>query len=259
MPAPQPCLQSREINGIVETLNTSGKGKICTYSPVTVTAPTLNTLNTPTLVTEQSTKGQYIAAAGGAIDATKAVYNFVSTNGDSIITTLKFTVNDTPDAITSVKIGSVSAGVVQGKVVLHGLNIPVPEGQQGVNVEVLVSYASVGIGGLPSGSPVGLILTYAKYGAKTNIDSTKELTLEPAGIKAPSMALVGSIPKAISFVPVSDRHPVGSISKIGSVNIAADQKGSVKINTLVFDLNILTNANRPIRPKLINLSLSDGY
>lgn len=84
------------------------------------------TLSIPTLDIQNSTTSQYIAAAGGATDASRAIFKFVSTGGTSTITELKFTLSGSNDnTVNLVKVGDVSAPVISGTAWLQGLAIPV--------------------------------------------------------------------------------------------------------------------------------------
>jgi hypothetical protein len=77
------------------------------------------TVATPTLLTASATTAQYVAAGnGGATDATKATYNFVSTGAASTISELKFVAGSLPTAYTSGTITALgSANLVVGSTV----------------------------------------------------------------------------------------------------------------------------------------------
>lgn len=69
-------------------------------------------LNAPTFTTSGSSTSQFVASAGGATDATLNNFNFTASNGSLNISELKFAVLGTASSVASVKIGSVSAPVV---------------------------------------------------------------------------------------------------------------------------------------------------
>jgi hypothetical protein len=193
-------------------------------------------LATPTFVTSSPTvSAQYIAAAGGASDAVLARYNFVSAGGVSKITELKFTTTGTAlNSITDVKIGGVSAPVIGTQAWLQGLNLDVPQGGSGLNVDVLISYANVGISGIASGFTSGLSVTEVKS------TSGGITTVTPYGLlAAPSntMTLTGSRPTVALGLPNgaagSSTSGLSAGTKyVADVKITADGKGDIKVNTL---------------------------
>lgn len=182
------------------------------------------TLGTPTIATANSTVAQLIAAAnGGSSDGSKAVYNFTSADAGSTISELTFTVAGTTTA-TYVKVGSVQAPVVAGTAYLTGLNLVVPNGGSGLNVDVFVSYPEVGTSGLTSATTSALTLTTIK---STSGNTT---TTSVVSVAAPTMTLVGSKP-AYTIADSSDTLVNGSV-KVAEITISADAKGDVKIGQL---------------------------
>ena len=213
----------------VSTSATASTGQLITFNSGTVA--------TPTLVTASATSAQFVAAGDpsntgtGAADATKATYSFVSTGGASTISELKFTVTGTAtDAVMSVKVGSVSAPVVGGIAWLQGLNLSVPNGGSGLTVDALVSYAPVGTSGVSPNTTSIVSLTYVKY---TSGGTTA--TLSPS-VAAPTMTLVGSKPTVTIASALATGLVVSASveTKIAEVTIAADAKGAVKVNDIVF-------------------------
>ena len=82
----------------------------------TITISTGTFSATPTLVTSSSTIAQFIAAAGGATDGSKATFNVVASNGVATINELKFVVRGSSavnglGTVASVRVGSMSAPI----------------------------------------------------------------------------------------------------------------------------------------------------
>jgi len=192
----------------------------------------LGVVATPTLVASSSTSAQYVAAAGGADNATQGTFNFVSTGGGSTITELKFTITGsgvTP--VTSVKVGNVTAPVVGGVAWLQGLSIAVPNGGSGVSVDAMFSYADVGTSGEAPGVTAIGSLSYVKYssGGTTSV-------LTPS-VAARTMTLVGSKPTISLSTTTASGLNISGVGKIGEVTVSADAKGDIKVNTLVFTVS----------------------
>ncbi len=188
------------------------------------------TLGTPTVTTSSSTTARLIAAAnGGSADGSKAVYNFASSNASSTISELTFTVSGATTA-TYVKVGSVSAPVVAGTAYLTGLNLMVPNGGSGLNVDVFVSYPEVGTNGTASTITSALTLTTIK---STSGNTT---TTSVVSVAAPTMTLVGQIP-TFSIADSSDTLLNGSV-KLAEVTVAADLlHGDIKLSQIALLVN----------------------
>lgn len=206
---------------------------------ITNDAP-IATLNVTGLNTQLSTPSQYIAAAGGATDASKASFKFVSTGGTSTITDLKFTITGTYYySVTQIKIGNVSAPVVDGIVSITGLNIPIPEGDVGVNVDALISYGDVNSYWLPSGTTSTVALSYIKYTSNSTSKTICTTTLwdcswviSAGGITAPTMKLVWSKPTLALPSNTNTSLVFGARNKIAEVTIIADNKGDIRIKNI---------------------------
>lgn len=182
------------------------------------------TVATPTLVASSSTTAQLVAAAnGGSADGSKAVFNVTSSNASSTISELTFTV--TSGTATFVKVGSVSAPVVAGTAYLTGLNIAVPNGGSGINLEAFVSYPEVGTSGLSSNTTSVLTLTTIKYTSGSTTTTLGSLT-----VAAPTMTLVGSVP-AYTVTDSTETLVNGSV-KIAEVTVTASSKGDIKLGQL---------------------------
>ncbi|MBX4200775.1 hypothetical protein KW786_01460 [Candidatus Parcubacteria bacterium] len=197
-------------------------------------------LNPPTLVASASTPGQYIPSAGGANNASRATFNFPAVNGSVTITELEFRVVGDPLAVSAIQIGNVTSSPVNGVAFFHGLNLTVPNGGAGRNLDAYVSYALVGDRGLRSGTRAAIGLSYVKY---VTGGTTQTLTLNPP-VMAPAMTLVGSRPSIFIVLPGSTPGSVLPGLTFGTVRVArlaifADQQGNIKIDQvpLVFTGN----------------------
>lgn len=212
---------------IGSTSNVAAAGTAVTGQTITFN---VGTVATPTLVTGTSTLAQYIAAGnGGAANATKATFNFVSTSGASTITELKFTVTGT-NTVTNICVGSACAAPVSGIAYLTGLSLPVPNGGAGLTQDVTVSYSEVSTSGIVPGTSSQVALTYVKY---TSGGTTATLT---PSVSAPSMTMVGSKPTVVVNTTSNGGLIVGAENKIGEVTVSADAKGNIKINDIQFNV-----------------------
>jgi hypothetical protein len=215
---------SLTVTSIGTTSNVSATSAVTVGQIVTFR---VGTLGTPSILTSGSTAAQLVAAAnGGAADGSLAVYSFTSANSTATITELTFSV--TSGTATSIKVGSVSAPVVGGVAYVTGLSIAVPNGGSGVNVNVYVSYAEVGVNAPLSNTASTLTLTTIK---STSGNTT---TTTPVSVAAPTMTLVGSKPVvAVTSITTSGLN-MGGENKIGEVTVTADAKGNIKVNDIKF-------------------------
>lgn len=200
------------------------------------------TVGTPTFTASASSSAQYVAAAGGAVDGAMARYNLTSTGGSATISELKFTAN-VAGRISSVKVNGVSAPVIGTVAYLTGLNLAVPQGGSGLNVDVFMTYPNVGVNGLASASTAILSLTEVKFtsGGTTVINPT---------VASNTMTLVGSRPTvALSLPNNASGSSVTGLSVgtryVADVRVTADQKGDLALNQLVlnFDGNAATTTS----------------
>jgi hypothetical protein len=138
-----------------------GPGTRATGQTITVQTGTFANAG---LIVSSTSSPQYIASAGtSAVDASKASYNLKSTNGSAVVTELKFRVTTSSGlSVSSVKVGSVTGTVVSGVAYLTGLNIAVPNGGSGVNVDAFMTYGPVGTNGNTSGAESFVEMTYIK-------------------------------------------------------------------------------------------------
>lgn len=186
-------------------------------SPSEATGQTINlasgTFANAGVVVSSTSAPQYVAAATLATDANKATYNFKATSGTATISELKFRVTTSSGAsVSSVKVGAISAPVVSGVAYLTGLNIAVPNGGSGVNVDAFFSYGPVGTNGNTSGAEAFTELTYMKgtiggsafttTGGQTTLSSNTVLTTTTSGTIA---ALLGTA--NITFASTAKLQP----------------------------------------------------
>jgi hypothetical protein len=214
--------------GVVDNLPaTSGakSGQILTLGNGSITNP-------PTIVVSSTTPSQYIAAAGGATNASQATFSFVATSGSATITELKFNVSGTDatptNTVTNVCVGSVCASPVNGVADLTGLSLMVPNGGGGLQQNVQVSYSQVGTSGIAPGTTSAMSLTYVKY---TSGGSTATFT---PSVYAPTVTLVGSKPTLVVAAGGNTGMVLNTSTKVGQVTITADPKGAIKIQQLNF-------------------------
>jgi hypothetical protein len=201
----------------------------------TITLASGAVTNPPTLVTSSSTAAQLVPAAnGGAVNATKAEFNFASTGGASTITELKFTVASATTG-SSVSVNGVTAPFVSGVAYLTGLNLAVPFGGSGLNQDVFVSYPEVGISGIASTTASALSLTYVKY---TSGGTTATFT---PNVPAPTMVLVGSKP-TYTVTDVNSQLVNGQV-ELGDITVAADAKGDIKVSQIAISTS---STNGPV-------------
>jgi hypothetical protein len=234
------------VASIGATSNVSSAGTAVSGQTITFNT---GTVATPTLVTSTATTAQYIAAGnGGAANATKATYNFVSTSGASTISELKFTVTGT-NTVTNICVGTVCAAPVSGIAYLTGLNLAVPNGGSGLTIDAMVSYSEVSTNGIVPGTTSAVALTYVKY---TSGGTTA--TLSPS-VSAPTMTMVGSKPTVVVNTTSNAGLNIGAENKIGEVTITADAKGNIKINDLKF---AVSSTNFSTMPTFTLARIADG-
>ncbi len=179
-----------------------------------------------TAVTKQPangiTVGQFVV--GGQVSKI-VTYNFVSTNGSSVIKEMYFNVATGTDWIT---VNGVTVPVVNGSATTTNSNglVTVPQGFGGANADVIATYSTVGIGGSVSGDilPVSVTLKGIKY-------TSGNLTTSSTTISSTSsvMTLVYSKPGAT----VGSDSNTGNGSKVlARVTVSADAAGAISLLTL---------------------------
>ncbi len=118
-----------------------------------------------------------------------ADYNFVSTGGTSIIDRMEFEIKEGNSTLSSVIIDGKPFPVINNKIIATGLNISIPAGYAGKNVQVKAVTSPVGMGGISSNLPSTLRLTGFRY-TGGNIVST----VTGRAIDANEMRIVGGMP-----------------------------------------------------------------
>lgn len=221
------------VSGQTVYLNSTGLSGGSAVTGQTMTAGTGTITNPPTLNTGSSPVAQFVVGSNSSTNQPMATYTFVSSNGASTITELRFTVTgsntptDTP--ITKVYVGGQSGTVLNSgsaaTVSVTGLNIVVPNSTAGLNVPVTVDFAPVSsTGGITSGQTAILTLTYVKY---TSGGTTTSFT---PSVASPTMTLVASKPTVAVSQP-SSTLAVGNIEAI-DVAVTADANGDITLNSL---------------------------
>ncbi len=198
---------------------------------------------TASFVASSSTPSQFIpVGSDGAVNATKTTFNFRSTGGTATISELKFYVVNGQNTITSISVGGVTAPPVNGVVYLTGLNLPVPSGGGGLNVDAYVSYPPVSPNGLLSGAVAQFELEHITY-SSGGVTYTTCATFEQGPcdyimdvVVAPGMKLVGSKPTITLTPSISTLMP--GLVEVAQVTVASDAKGDVTDNKIPFKVSL---------------------
>lgn len=192
-----------------------------------------------------STASKFITTVppNGSIDGSKAVFN-IKANSDIIVTELKFNVTGTPTAISSARIDPTTTAVVNGVAHFTGLNLEVPTGNPGLDVETYFSYAPVGATGVSSGSTSQITLSYIKYIKDGNTISLN-LTMGPS----PVMISVASKP-IVGMTQPTNALAVGNVEVIGAL-VTAFPTGSIKLNSIPIDLTALNATINPAQNSIV--------
>jgi len=209
-------------------------------------------LATPTIVTSASTQSQYVAVGTttGAIDATKAEFRVVASNGTATISELKFeNLSGTSGAVTAVRVGSTTAPMVANVADLTGLALTVPNGGAGATIDAFASYVPADAAGTITGSTALLKLCYIKYtiGGTTTTSGTSSCGGAGTGIlgsavsSAQTMTLVGSKPTITVSQPTGAVLAVGAVEAI-DVTVTADAAGPITIKTIPITSTITSGA-----------------
>ncbi|MDD5152690.1 MAG: hypothetical protein PHS95_01650, partial [Candidatus Pacebacteria bacterium] len=135
------------------------------------------------------------------------------------------------------RVGNISAPVMNDTAYLTGLSIPIPNGGSGAKVEVLITYVSVGSGGISSGSTSKIRLTKVKYMNGSGAQTMSSLTVD-----GPQMTLVGSKPTITFGLPNGATGTVitglsGGQKYVADVNIKADESGDIGIKSIPVRFN----------------------
>jgi len=185
-------------------------------------------LATPTLMSSSPVQ-QFVLA--GSTGSYLANYNFVSTNGISTITELRF--KTTNSGITSITVGGKTVPVVSNAATVTELSIPIGVGYSGVTVPVQVNYNTVGINGvITSNTDTKLTLTYVKYTAGT----TTTVMAGPPAVDSNTMYVVGGIP-SITMTQGSTKLDVGP-KVLGTIQVSVASGDSIKVEQLPINVTL---------------------
>lgn len=186
-------------------------------------------LGTPSLV---STPNSFFVLGGS--EATAANYKFVAENADAYINELSFA-TVTP-GINQIIVNGVSAAVVDGGAKVSGLNIKIPAGLQGANVEVKAIYnnvTSAGQGGVETYANQSFYLDSYKYtvnGTQTTNDTVSE--------KSKDMKLVASYPLVANAQNYTDTTlKIGPKTEVMRFSVAATGNNPVNLDKVSFNLS----------------------
>lgn len=216
------------VTSIGSTSNVSATSSATTGQTITLGNATVGT---PTFVSSSSTNAQYVATGttnAALVDGSKNVFKLTATGGTATVSELKFTV--TSGTVSSVRVGNVSAPVVSGVAYLTGLNLVVPEGGSGLNIEAYPTYPKVGTNGQTSSTTSAFSLTHVKY---TSGGTTATLT---PSVSANTMTLVAAKPTITVAKPAGSVVSVGSIKAL-EVTVTADQ-GDITLNALPIQIGV---------------------
>lgn len=180
-------------------------------------------LGAPSLV---STPNSFFVLGGST--AAAANYKFVANNADAYINELSFATVTT--GISQIVVDGVSAAVVDGTAKVSGLNIKIPAGTQGANIEVKAVYnnvTSADQGGMTTGVEQNFILSAYKYTVNgTQTDGTATIASKP-------MKLVASYPAVVDASSYSDTTlKIGSKTEVMRFTITATGNNLVNVKQI---------------------------
>jgi len=158
-----------------------------------------------------------------------AIYNAVSSVGQSTITEMDFTVTNN-STISSVTVGNQTAAVVGTSAIVTGLSIAVPSGYAGVNIPVSVTYSKVGQNGLTTdGLTSTLALSLVK--SQSGTGSIVTLSTSPLPLSANNMTLVASKP-TVTVANAGSSVTLGLPTELIDVTVSADAAGDINLDSL---------------------------
>ena len=222
------------------------------FSSPTTTAATAtgSTVMIPTTVADTAKFAvgdvvQIVAATTNGLGTVTAISANTSVTVNVTVATVGATtaMRLVPATVTLVSVGGVSAAPVSGIAYLTGLNLTVPNGQAGLDVDALISYAPVGTNGVISGATSRVALESVRYssgGTTTTlctaaIAATGCTVLAVGGVAAPTMKVVGSSP-ALSVKASTSTLVPGTI-EVADVVVTAS-KGTITLNALPISVSI---------------------
>ena len=231
---------------VIPTLTVTANGNISNQN-LTITGNgaagdtlTVNTVTTGVPTLSSKLNSQYVL--GGATVSSVGVYNFTSTNGNSTINDLGFTVTASAGSpIASVTINGVTVAPIGTSVTFTGLNLNVPVGTNGVNYPVTINYSAA----YPNaGSPLAGVLSgttglISLTSMKSTADGQSAITSAPA-VATNAMTLVSTMPTVVKAGTAGSVGVNGSSQtqvKVGSIKVSADTVGDVMLGTLAYTLS----------------------
>ena len=216
------------VSGTVSSIKVGSiSAPVTTAAATTVTTGLANTTDPVTFT--MPVAGVASLTVGSIInDATGGSEDMLVT---AIPSTTTVTVKRAVDGTSAVSHSNGSAITVYGIADLSGLNIAVPNGQGGIYVNALPTYTTVGANGIASGSLATLALSFEKFTAGL---TTTSQAVTP--VSANTMNLVGSAP-ALTVTTTSNAGLLIGENHLMDVTIAANAKGNVQVNTLVFSVS----------------------
>lgn len=234
------------------TATSSALNSVSSIAVGAVSAPVvLSTTNVTTMTTAgiNSVVTTFAVASGAGITAGTVLtidsedMLVTDDTGGATLTTVTRGYNGTTAAAHLV---NAPTTVKNGVAYLTGLNLVVPNGGAGLNVDAYVTYAPVGTNATTSMTLANISLGYLKYqtGGTTSTSCVSSLactfTMSGAAndnvIAGPTMALVGSKP-TITVATTSNAGLLIGENKLMDITVAADAHGDIKLNTLVFNLS----------------------
>ena len=206
-----------------------------TYQTMTLSTGSLTVPATANPVSSVSTATQYVnAGTTGVSNATVAGYKFVSSNGSSTITELKFTVTG---PVTSITVGGQTAPVAGSSVDVTGLNLSVPNGSIGATFPVSISYGSVGAAGIGtglSGATSAITLTEVDYtiGGTASSTCASGCTTVMTPLASPTMKLVGA--KPVLTATTTSGTTLTNNGDTHLMDVTVTPTGDLTVNVLTF-------------------------
>ncbi|BFD25051.1 MAG: hypothetical protein JST_000371 [Candidatus Parcubacteria bacterium] len=218
------------------TDKTNNSGITTSVNGQTMTVKT-GSLGTPSLA---STPNSFFVLGGST--ATAANYKFVANNADAYINELSFA--SVTDGISQIIVNGVSVPVIASSTnvasstaTVSGLNIRIPAGLQGANIEVKAVYnnvTSAGQGGVSTGADQNFELAGYKY----TVNGTQHDESLATGIASKEMRLVASYPAVVDASNYTDTTlKIGDKTEVMRFTVTAAGNSLVNLKTVVFKLS----------------------
>jgi hypothetical protein len=228
----------------------SGLNTVASISVGGVSAPVVSAITDSTTTSSTGTGTTVVVASGTGIAAGSVLYNV--TSGEQMLVTDAQTTSLTVTrgyngTTTTANISGDVIKVYNGVAYLTGLNLIVPQGGSGLNVDAYVTYNAVGTNGISSMSLANVGLSYMKYTAGGTTSTACPTSLacgnNMAEVPAPTMAVVGSKP-TLALSGSTDTLSNGSV-KVAEVTVTADAKGDIKLVALPIKISTTPSSSAP--------------